>query len=132
MTEMSDQSKAIEITTIMDLQEQILMAATDLERATELIASASGDLWQRLGAVMEHPDILGNARLQGDLQAVMTALQFEDMTRQIITHNQIRMHCLADALGAVLDADIAPAVAVSIKPSAVAQRAMDAGSTELF
>ncbi|MEZ5649187.1 MAG: hypothetical protein R3E87_01405 [Burkholderiaceae bacterium] len=120
------------MTTIIDMQEQMLMGAADMERLIELIDDASKLLWDRFLAIAAAMRQSGNDDLARDIERTLTTLQFHDMTGQIVSHNVTRMHLMADALGALLDADVAPEVSISPRASAVAQRAMQAGSVELF
>ena len=129
---MSEPTRQIDVSTIIDMQEQMLMGAADMERLTELIDDASKLLWERFLAVAATMRQLGKDDLAADIERTLTTLQFHDMTSQIVTHNVKRMHVMADALGALLDTDVAPEVSISPQASAVAQRAMESGSVELF
>lgn len=129
---MSDPIREIGVPTIIDMQEQMLMGATDLERLIELIDDASATLWERFLAIAETMRQTGHPGLAQDIEKTLTTLQFHDMTGQIIAHNVKRMHVMADVLGSLLDRESAPDITISPRPSAVAQRAMEAGSVELF
>jgi hypothetical protein len=129
---MSDSTRQIDVATIIDMQEQMLMGAADLERLSELIDDASNVLWERFLAIAAAMRELGKSDIAQQIEQTLTTLQFHDMTGQIVTHNIKRMHVLADAMGALLDAEVAPEVTIVPRPSAVAQRVMDAGSVELF
>ena len=68
---------------------------------------------------------------RGKLAGAITALQFEDMATQLISHTTHRLRSCADQLGQVCaaDADDCPAAR---RANPVAQQAMTAGSIELF
>ena len=129
---MSDSTRQIDVATIMDMQEQMLMGAADMERLSELIDDASNLLWERFLAIAAAMREIGKDSIARDIEQTLTTLQFHDMTGQIVVHNIKRLHVLADALGALMDSEVAPEVTISPRPSAVAQRVMDAGSVELF
>ena len=125
------------------LQDDLLAACHDLDRLGTLLAHASGELSARFrGALaqlhaLEHahaPQALALARRE--LGAAVTALQFEDMSSQLIAHTRRRLRACADRLAQEAMGDdedgIAIAEAPPLRPNPVTQDEMDAGSVELF
>ena len=72
--------------------------------------------------------------LAGELSAALVALQFEDLATQLIQHSRRRLSSVADCLGNLALADDDPGAEVQwvARACPVAQRAVDAGSVELF
>lgn len=129
---------------VAELQDQLLTAATDLDRLGGLLDHAAERLMgsflsarDRLAAPGSHPCSASADSLDGlrrDLDEAITAMQFPDMAGQVITHAVRRIQGVADALAAeVGDPGEDAAAPVLIQRSCpVAQREMDAGSVELF
>ena len=132
-----------------ELQDHLMTANTDLERLQRLLDHAAQALMQHFTYASEHmdaalvhieaqqavePPFVREARLT--LRHAITALQFQDMATQLITHTSHRLRSCADrlahdALGDDEDGcafvDSAP-----LRPNPVTQDEMDAGSIELF
>ena len=132
-----------------DLQDHLLVAATDLERLERLLSSAAESLLEHfheastvLGelhdAAGHHPELDTRqlAQAMQHLARAITALQFQDMSTQLISHLLQRIHSCADRLArdAMGDDDEAPSVVAPPpqRPNPVTQDEMDAGSVELF
>lgn len=133
-----------------ELQDELLIATTDLDRLQSLLSDAAGQLLTRfvgadallvqLVAAAQQPTeqaaLLGAAR--AEVAGAAIALQFQDMAAQLLSHALQRVRSVADCLGnqaMPADADTeAGAVAVQFVARAcpVAQRQMDAGSIELY
>lgn len=130
-----------------DLQDHLLTACTDLERLQVLLAdachvlmasfhSASEQLSQhrRRGAARELAGVL--VHVQQQLDNAVTALQFQDMSSQLIVHTHQRLRSCADQLASGMFADDGEGEAVveplPLRPNPVTQSEMDAGSIELF
>ena len=133
-----------------ELQDELLIATTDLDRLQSLLSDAAGQLLARfvgadallaqLVAAAQQPAeqaaLLGAAR--AEVAGAAIALQFQDMAAQLLSHALQRVRSVADCLGnqaMPADADTeAGAVAVQFVARAcpVAQRQMDAGSIELY
>jgi hypothetical protein len=82
-------------------------------------------------------DLESREGLRRELAGAVTALQFQDMAAQVISHTVQRIRGVADFIGsrAVADDDEAESVAVVElvrRHCPVAQRQVDAGSIELF
>lgn len=120
------------------LQDEILSAGTELERLQRLLGDAVDQLQQRFGGAMALQSSLpaGAQRdaLAGELSAALVALQFEDLATQLIQHSRRRLSSVADCLGNLALADDDPGAEVQwvARACPVAQRAVDAGSVELF
>jgi hypothetical protein len=70
------------------------------------------------------------------LGGAVTALQFQDMASQLITHTNKRLRSCADQIARVAMGDDEDGAAVveeaPLRPNPVTQDEMDAGSIELF
>lgn len=136
---------ALEYAVVADLQDQLLAASTDLERLTGLLGDAAAQLMGSFSAAHQrlseehlsgsHPDLLARlVVLRDELAAAVTALQFQDMSTQLVEHSVRRIRGVADYLGSRVvddDGEAAPVELVT-RSCPVAQRQMDAGSIELF
>jgi hypothetical protein len=123
-----------------DLQDQLMSACNDLDRLQRLLADSCEALLQRFGGAVATLDGLGLDRAPADLRAqlaaAVTALQFQDLASQLITHTHQRLrHCAdelaRDAFGRDADGEAVVAPAPT-RPNPVTQDEMDAGSVELF
>jgi hypothetical protein len=142
---------ALELPMVVELQDQLLAASTDLERMSVLLGDAAQQLLVGFAAAHAHvseglaaagagngmPQSAGAASLQAleqDLHQAVMALQFQDMATQLITHAVRRVRGVADYLASRVDEDEADAAPVELVHRAcpVAQRQMDAGTVELF
>lgn len=136
-----------------DLQDHLMTATNDLDRLQTLLADACEVLAQsfyganeQLRALMDTPAAAtaapGHAyqeRIQElgiKLGGAVTALQFQDMASQLITHTHRRLRSCADQIARVAmgdDEDGATIVEEApLRPNPVTQDEMDAGSIELF
>lgn len=135
-----------------DLQDHLMTASNDLERLQRLLSDTCDTLLasfhgavQQLGALTAlDPDGADAAPreafaldgLREQLGAAVTALQFQDMASQLITHTHQRLRNCADQLARDAfgpDADGEAVVASApLRPNPVTQDEMDAGSVELF
>jgi hypothetical protein len=131
--------------TLVDVQDGILTACTDLERLVFLFSAAAAEVNTRFMTASTLIDQL-RAQRQGDaaqldaLQAhlahAIVALQIDDMATQLVDHTKrVLRHC-ADSLAAGTfadgDGDDEVIEARPLRPSPVTQAGMDAGSIELF
>lgn len=126
---------------LVDLQDELLTASTDLERLQVLLADAVDQLMARFSGAntqlerlrRDLPPLAAMGALDDELGGAVVALQFQDLATQLLSHANQRMRSVADALGneALGDADAAPVEMVT-RACPVAQRQMDAGSIELF
>jgi hypothetical protein len=132
-----------------DLQDNLLVAANDLERLERLLVDAAETLMghfhgasivlnELVDAAAHHPELDDRQLDQAvkHLGGAVTALQFQDMSSQLINHLLRRLHhCAArlarDTMG---DDDEGAAVVDDApeRPNPVTQDEMDAGSIELF
>jgi hypothetical protein len=126
-----------------ELQDELLTACNDLERLLGLLGGTCRDL----GAAFHEALALIASRRDGGADAAdllaqvesllargVTALQFDDMASQLVTHTRRRLRHSADRLAIVAmgedeEAVIEPAL---LRPNPVTQDEMDAGSVELF
>lgn len=134
-----------------DLQDHLMTATNDLDRLQTLLADACDVLAQsfygaseQLQALMREPgsDVPGHVNqeriheLGSKLTGAVTALQFQDMASQLITHTHRRLRSCADQIARVAMADdddgAAVVVQAPVHPNPVTQDEMDAGSIELF
>jgi len=125
---------------VVELQDQLLEAATDLERLSLLLDDAAAQLMGRfsaadaqLGGPAADNDPRESARRE--LAGAVTALQFQDMAAQILTHTVTRIRVVADFLGTHIDTEdgVVPAPLQLVQRHCpVMQREVEAGSIELF
>jgi hypothetical protein len=123
-----------------EMQDELLSAGTELERLERLLTDAVDQLLGRFGSA--HALCRGasdltteqRAALVEELRGAMTAMQFQDMASQLITHARRRLTSVADCLGNVAGGSEEEGCEVEWVRRAcpVAQRAVDAGSVELF
>jgi ABC-type transporter Mla subunit MlaD len=132
-----------------DLQDHLMVATHDLERLQRLLddasqalmghfTGASAQLDAALAALDGHsqtqPRAINEARQT--LGGAITALQFQDMASQLITHTTRRLRNCADRLASqAFDGDEdGQAVVEELpqRPNPVTQDEMDAGSVDLF
>jgi len=131
-----------------DLQDHLMTATHDLDRLQTLLADACDVLAQsfygaseQLRALMDaqqasagHADVY--PELMQKLGGAVTALQFQDMASQLITHTNKRLRSCADQIARVAMGDDEDGEAVveeaPLRPNPVTQDEMDAGSIELF
>lgn len=135
---------------LVDLQDQLLAASTDMERLTGLLDDAAGQLLSEFGAAQGHLERAQSAApetpaadaarqqlvyaLREHLGTAVTALQFHDLATQLINHSVKRVRAVADFLGGQVMPEEGNPLPVEFVTRAcpVAQREMDAGSVELF
>ncbi len=125
-----------------EVQDHLLTASNDLDRLQTLLSdacttlsdsffSASADIEELTAGV----DAMQQVKLH--LAKAITALQFQDMASQLITHTHKRLRSCADRLAADAfepneDEGSAVIEAPPLRPNPVTQDEMDAGSVELF
>ena len=132
-----------------DLQDHLLTACHDLDRLQALLAQAcdallggfsdaTAPLQQRLAQAHAGAEATAARQALDHFGAAVTALQFQDMAAQLITHTQRRLRHCADRLArdafSVEGADTEQAVVAPAppRPNPVTQAEMQAGSVELF
>jgi hypothetical protein len=132
-----------------DLQDHLMTASNDLDRLQTLLSDACDTLMQRFHGASEHirtlrsqphtiedDEAVFNDVMQ-NLGGAVTALQFQDMASQLITHTHKRLRSCVDRLAREAFADddedgMAAAEEVPLRPNPVTQAEMDVGSIELF
>ena len=141
---------------LAELQDELMIATTDLDRLQSLLANAVEQLMGRfvsVDALLEKaasPDVASRngAKMPGsrdrlddarsELGGAVVALQFQDLATQLLSHALHRVRSVADCLGNYAmpaEADgTTDGVEVQFVARAcpVAQRQMDAGSIELY
>lgn len=142
-------SSAMSLLAAADLQDHLMVASNDLERLQRLLSDACDSLMEHFyGASGELRGLLHNAAAQAALDApqlhkamehmagAITAMQFQDMASQLVTHTSKRLRNCADRLASQTMGDDEDGVAVieeqPLRPNPVTQDEMDAGSIELF
>jgi hypothetical protein len=135
--------------TAVTVQDSLMSASHDLDRLQRLLSDACETLMVRFAdASVQVQDLLHaeqarNAassdalqRLMGDLRIAITALQFQDMASQLITHTHQRLRACVDQIARDAMGDDGEGEAVVTdapqRPNPVTQDEMDAGSIELF
>jgi len=140
----------VPLLTAADVQDNLMVANNDLERLAGLLTDATETLMGHFyGASAQLNQLLTLAEAQPGLDTqpmqqalqhmggAVTALQFQDMSTQLIAHLQRRLRNCADRLARdVMGDDDEDGVAVvedaPLRPNPVTQDEMDAGSIELF
>ncbi|HET9820680.1 MAG TPA: hypothetical protein VFQ16_02525 [Burkholderiaceae bacterium] len=129
---------------VAEVQDHLLVASHDLDRLQTLLADACSALAESFLGASDHAGRLCDcgpgeaaAELNRHLGRAVTALQFQDMASQLITHTHRRLrNCAdrlaADAFGADDDDGAAVVEDAPMRPNPVTQDEMDAGSIELF
>ncbi len=132
-----------------DLQDHLMVASNDLERLQRLLSDACDALLMHFyGATGELKQLLHMAaHLPGvdthqlhtameHMAGAITAMQFQDMASQLVTHTSRRLRNCADRLANEAFAGDEDGAAVieepPLRPNPVTQDEMDAGSVELF
>jgi hypothetical protein len=131
-----------------DLQDHLMTATNDLDRLQALLAHSCDELMQSFYGCHEQMRALLEATSADDasqqriqqlgqrLGGAVTALQFQDMASQLISHTHQRLRSCADqiaraAMGDDEDGETIVA-APPLRPNPVTQDEMDAGSITLF
>lgn len=144
----NDLTAAVPLLEIADLHDQIMMAANDLDRLQRLLDDtgntllgdfygASGELKRLLHTEGEAPAEMKHVHQAMEyLFGAVTALQFQDLSTQLLNHTTARLRHCADRLAQLgMGDDEEGATVVSAppsKPNPVTQDEMDTGSIELF
>lgn len=132
-----------------EVQDDLLVASNDLDRLQRLLTdasdslighfyAASAQLSDALKLLAERPEV-ELPQLHRTLEQVagaITAMQFQDLAAQLITHTSHRLRGAADRLARDTMGDDEDGEAVvetpPLRPNPVTQDEMDAGSIELF
>ena len=133
---------ALPLLVAVDLQDNLLMVALDLDRMQTLLDGACDTLlagFSGASAALRTPASAGPAveRAIAHLNTTIVALQFQDMGSQLIAHTQRRLRYCTDRLAQEAfadDGDDGDAVIepMPLHPNPVTQDEMDAGSITLF
>ncbi len=127
--------------TAVALQDELLIAATDLDRLKDLLDHACSQLLAEFSTASAEAEYLKAShpgvaeKIATALTSAQIALQFQDLSTQLVAHVLGRMHSVCDALAIQAmpgdgSDDVLPRFIEKSCP--VAQREMDAGSVELF
>lgn len=121
----------------VDLQDEVLAADGELERLQRILDDAAAQLFARFSnahaacRAIAAGDPAGRA--VDELQRAMTALQFQDLSAQLLAHARQRLSAVAGSLASLaLPDDEGCELRWPTRACPVAQRALDAGSVELF
>jgi hypothetical protein len=128
-----------------ELQDHLMTATNDLERLQRLLDDACEVLMAgfhgtagQLGEVIDqgHEITPHLQAVRQTLYKTVTALQFQDMASQLITHTNKRLRNCADQIARDALGDDEDGAAIvdeaPLKPNPVTQDEVDAGSVELF
>ncbi len=131
-----------------ELQDQLLSAATDLERLNGLLEHAVEqllDAFNSVNGLLEDAQAVSTLReaggpalatrldqIKAGVVNAITAMQFQDMAAQLVGHSTQRIRAVADYLASDGDDEMAAPVELVQRNCPVAQHEMDAGSIELF
>ena len=138
-------SEGMPLDMAIDLQDHLMVACNDLDRLQVLLADACevlmGSFCGAAEQLIVHRQVGANSeleavleRIQRQLSSAVTALQFQDMTSQLIQHTHRRLRSCADRLACELftgdgDSVVEPP---PLRANPVTQAEMDVGSIELF
>jgi len=137
---------AIPLLAAADLQDHLITATNDLDRLQGLLSHACDELMQGFhGAAGEIQELVQAAQdtpsqelfdnVMQHLGGAITALQFQDMASQLITHTNQRLRSCADRIAHESMGDDDGDTVIEqppLRPNPVTQDEMDAGSIELF
>lgn len=138
---------AVSLNVAADLQDHLMTACSDLDRLHSLLGDAGdtllrgfGDLADRIALYRQGPDPdQGDAAFNGVgdvLAEIVTALQFQDISSQLIQHTLKRLRNCSDQIASQVFPDDEDGTAViepePLRPNPVAQTDVDDGSIELF
>jgi hypothetical protein len=140
---------AMSLLAAADLQDHLMVASNDLERLQSLLSDAcdalmehfygaSGELRGLLhgAASQAQPDAPQLHKAMAHMAGAITAMQFQDMASQLVTHTSKRLRNCADRLASQTMGDDEDGAGVieeqPLRPNPVTQDEMDAGSVELF
>jgi hypothetical protein len=127
---------AVALLAAAEMQDHLMVVSNDLDRLQRLLDDASQSLMSHF--------TLANGQLsegafkdaQSTIAGAITALQFQDMASQLITHTTRRLRNCADRIARDTMGDDEDGVAVieeaPLRPNPVTQDEMDAGSIDLF
>jgi hypothetical protein len=135
--------------TAADLQDSLMVASNDLDRLQRLLTDAietlmghfcgaTAQIQQLSRAAARHPEMPEHHlhETMQHLAGAVTALQFQDMASQLVTHTQRRLRNCADRLAREVMGDDEDGETVieeaPMRPNPVTQDELDAGSIELF
>ena len=125
-----------------DLQDDLLVALNDLERLQGLLDHShdamQGGFFGLVDWIRRHAGDSAEAELLPHVAAAVKALQFQDMSTQLIAHTRSLLQHRADCLARDAFHDEGDGVAPSVvhaapkRPNPVTQAEMDTGFVELF
>ncbi len=141
-------SERIEPMLAAEVQDELLVTHSDLDRLQRLLGSAGDSLLahfcgasEQLRTLVQRNELAGpaaeplNQALQ-HMASAITAMQFQDMASQLIDHSARRLRRCADriACDALGDDEDGPALVeqAPLRPNPVTQDEVDPGSIELF
>ena len=127
---------------LIELQDHLLAAGHDLSRLVTLLDDACRQLLLHFDTATSQvralptDDPAGRERACAEIGKAVTALQFQDLSSQLVAHAGDRLRYCADrvanaALGGDEDDEGVVCITPS-RPNPVTQSEMDAGSVELF
>lgn len=128
-----------------DLQDHLLAVINDLDHLQSLLDHACSTLLEGFLGVNQQLDSLqiakpanseSIARAGKHLRSAAKALQFQDMSSQLIAHTAKRLRHCADRLASDAfsgdDGEVAAVESAPLRPNPVTQAQMDTGYIELF
>jgi hypothetical protein len=147
--EQQEGSNAMPLMLAADLQDHLMVAGNDLERLQRLLDdagqalmvhfyTASGHLKKVLHEAARHPEFEGDGlhKAMEHMAGAITAMQFQDMSTQLIAHTSRRLRNCVDRIARDSMGDDEDGMAVvdetPLQPNPVTQDEVDAGSIELF
>ena len=142
MHDPEDPRTALPLRAAAELQDDLMAVRLDLDRLQALLGHACDTLLESFHGTLamlrqlQPHDPRAVSQAMTHLGGAVTALQFEDMSSQLIAHTHRRLRNCTDRLadGAMGDDEDGRALveAAPMRPNPVTQDEMDAGSVELF
>ena len=120
----------------VELQDELMMVASDLDRLDRLLDRASRDILLHFEQLAARGLATAGAgvRKTAMTQEVVTSLQFQDLSSQLIAHAQRQLKHCVDRLAAAVFPDEGDGIVEQApgRPNPVCQSNLSAGSVELF
>lgn len=123
-----------------ELQDDLLVVLNDLERLQGLLddsqAALQGGFFGLVDWIRRDAGEAAQAELAAHVAAAVKALQFQDMSTQLIAHTRSRLQHRVDCLAREVFLDDSDATSIvraaPQRPNPVTQAEMDTGFVELF
>ena len=130
------QAGGLPLAAAANLQDQLMVAGNDLDRLLRLLNDANTALLLQFTQTRAHLQSGDTTQAAQTMADAITALQFQDLASQLITHVSKRLRHCADRIAPDTLADdedgMAAVEAGPQRPNPITQDELVAGSVELF